>query len=200
MRIDGVLESLLWMARGRCGSGGRHELRVGESAMKCRSSTVLRIVVVIVVKVGHIGLIWTIVVVVGSSARAEIGDCDFSQPTMRLQFLNARTSAPFHRQGQGRSSNFTSWSTPPFARAEMASSKVRGRIVVHIVLLALLALLADVKSFLGLEGRLLWLNAYPDTLHGRVYVLPVALKFVGSSESDGAVGTWEGSLRLVVRW
>ena len=74
------------------------------------------------------------------------------------------------------------------------------RVVVHIVLLALFALFADVKTLLRLEGRLLGLNTDPDTLDGCVHVLPVALEFVGSPESDGAVGTLERSLRLVARW
>ena len=77
---------------------------------------------------------------------------------------------------------------------------MRGGVVVHIVLLALLALFADVKTLLRLEGRLLRLNTNPNTLDGCVYVFPVALKLVRSSESDGAVWALQRSFRLVVRW
>lgn len=82
----------------------------------------------------------------------------------------------------------------------MASSEMGGRVVVHVVLLALLTLLADVKTFLWFERGLLWLDTDPDALYGSVHILPVALKFVGTAECDGAAGTWQWGLCLVVRW
>lgn len=82
----------------------------------------------------------------------------------------------------------------------MTSSEMSSGIVVDIILLALLALFANVEGFLGLEGRLLGLDADPDALDGRVHVVPVALTLVGAAESDGAVGAGERSLSLGVRW
>jgi hypothetical protein len=74
------------------------------------------------------------------------------------------------------------------------------RIIVHVIRLALLALLADAQSFFGLEGRLFWLHTDPHTLQRCMHVFPVALKLVGSSKGDGAIWTRERSLSFVVRW
>ena len=82
----------------------------------------------------------------------------------------------------------------------MRSPEMRSRVVVHVVRFALLALLADAQAFLGLEGRLFWLHTDPHTLEKCVHVIPVALKLMGSSESDGAVWALERSLGFVVRW
>jgi hypothetical protein len=65
----------------------------------------------------------------------------------------------------------------------MASPKMRSCIVVHVVLLALLTLLAGVQRLLGLEGRFSRLYADPHAPRWRVDLLPVTLELVRAPRS-----------------
>jgi hypothetical protein len=101
---------------------------------------------------------------------------------MRLQLFDTRLIARLKRERLFASS-LSPGSATPFPWTKMASAKMRSCIVVHLVLLALLTLLAGVQRLLGLEGRFSRLYADPHAPRQCVDSIPVTLELVRAPKS-----------------